>query len=140
MKKDIPFVLGICIVVAVAIVAGIILYYQTSRSLQPSVSISTPTSSSAFPITYTNNTYGFTFSLPADWKGYTIVTSTWNGAGDEACPAGACPSIRGPEILIRNPQWTKANPWQDIPIMIFTQGEWSEITSTTLIVSAAPSA
>lgn len=28
---------------------------------------------------YRNTKYGFTFSLPSSWKGYSIVTSTWSG-------------------------------------------------------------
>jgi hypothetical protein len=146
MKKHVPFWLGITIIIAVAVIGGIIFYYQENWTSQPSIgtvassstSSSSATSSAALPITYTNNAYGFTFSLPADWQGYTIVTSTWNGNGDQACPATGCPPVTGPEILIRNPQWTKANPWQDIPIMVFTHSEWNAVSSTTLIVSAAP--
>ena len=41
-------------------------------------------------------------------------------------------------ITIRNPQWTPANPTQDIPIMIFTPSEWSAVASETLAVGAAP--
>jgi hypothetical protein len=146
MKKQIPFWPGVGIIIVVAIVVGVIFYYRSGQSWQPSVNVTAPTStssndassSSAFPITYTNNVYGFTFSLPADWQGYTIVTSTWNGTGDIACPANGCPSVTGAEVLIRNPQWTQADPWQDIPIMIFTHSEWNAVASGTLITSAAP--
>ncbi|HEX4103884.1 MAG TPA: hypothetical protein VHZ04_00160 [Candidatus Paceibacterota bacterium] len=146
MKKHIPFWLSLVIIIAVAVIVGLVGYYEASLSWGPAGSAAAPTptpatgatSSVAFPITYTNNTYGFTFSLPADWQGYTIVTSTWNGNGDQACPANGCPPVTGPEILIRNPQWTKANPWQDIPIMVFTPSEWSAVASGTLITSAAP--
>jgi len=130
------------IVLAVVIVLGGFLYWQSINpsSPSPSSTTSTSTSASSSPVTYTNSTYGFTFSLPADWQGYAIVTSTWSGTGDEACPASGCPKVTGPEILIRNPQWTAANPYQDIPIMVFTHSEWDAVatTSPTLIVSAAP--
>ncbi len=89
-------------------------------------------------IEYRNDEYGFIFTLPSDWQGFTIATSTWHGTGDEACPANGCPPVTGPTILIRNPQWTRANSWQDIPIEIFTHSEWSAVTSGTLITSAAP--
>jgi hypothetical protein len=144
MKKEIPFLVGVGIIVAVAIAVGVFLHYQEAG--QPSGTVITPTStssgsatsSSAYPITYTNNVYGFTFSLPADWQGYAIVTSTWNGNGDETCPATGCPPVTGPEVLIRNPQWTAANPWQNIPILVFTHSEWDAVASGTLITSAAP--
>ena len=31
------------------------------------------------PIVYHNTHYGFCFLLPADWKGYKIVTDKWSG-------------------------------------------------------------
>lgn len=140
MKRQIPFWVGVGVLVVAAIAAGAIVYYYARLSLQSSGNVAVQTPVSTGSISYTNDAYGFTFSLPADWQGYTIVTSTWNGTGDEACPASGCAPVTGPEILIRNPQWTKANPWQDIPILIFTHSEWDAIatTSPTLIVSAAP--
>jgi hypothetical protein len=140
MKKYFPHWFGPVIIIAVAIVVGTFFYHQTTQSWKSSGDITAPTSTvtRASSITYTNNIYGFEFSLPADWQGYTIVTSTWNGNGDEACPAKGCPAVTGPEILIRNPQWTKAVPWQDIPILVFTHSEWNAVASGTLITSAAP--
>ncbi len=138
MKKQISFSLGVGIIVAAAIAVGIVWYYKTGQPVQPPGNIIVSTSTPAGSVTYTNNDYGFTFSLPTDWQGYSIVTSTWNGNSNEGCPANGCPTVTGPEILIRNPQWTQTNPWQDIPIMIFTHSEWSAVTSGTLTVSAAP--
>ncbi|HEY1500297.1 MAG TPA: hypothetical protein VGF88_12015 [Acidobacteriaceae bacterium] len=37
----------------------------------------------------------------------------------------ALAGVKGPLLSIRNPHWTEANPWQDIPIMIFTNSQWS---------------
>jgi hypothetical protein len=61
------------------------------------------------PIIYRNTQYGFCFLLPADWKGYKIVT---------------VPGVRVPELLIQHPKWTADNPWPYIPIMIFTREQW----------------
>jgi hypothetical protein len=47
-------------------------------------------------------------------------------------------SIKGPEIFIRNPLWTQDNPYQDIPIMVFTYDQWNLIEQEKLAVSAAP--
>jgi len=82
-------------------------------------------------IAYVNRQFGFRFSLPADWKGYTVVMSQWSA--DRAL-AG----VRGPILSLRNPHWTQANPWQDIPIMIFTPSQWSYVSDGRASVSPAP--
>ena len=89
----------------------------------------------ATQIEYKNTEYGFDFSLPTNWKGYTIISDNWKGNIVDAQPSQ---SIKGPEIFIRNPLWTKDNPYQDIPIMIFTYDQWSLIQLEKLSVSAAP--
>lgn len=38
-----------------------------------------PSSSDSDSIVYTNKQYGFQFSLPESWKGYSIVKSHWEG-------------------------------------------------------------
>jgi hypothetical protein len=70
-------------------------------------------------VEYTNTKYGFRFSLPSGWKGYTIVTEQW-----EASDAQKGAMERGPTVYIRHPDWTKENPREDIPIMIFTLSQW----------------
>lgn len=89
----------------------------------------------ATPIVYRNTQYGFCFLLPADWKGYTVVEDTWKGS-----PMGDTKglSIKGPELLLRNPKWTKDDPWQDIPIMIFTLAQWKLADDDEYLFSPAP--
>jgi hypothetical protein len=79
-------------------------------------------------IVYTNKKYRFRFSLPRSWKGYSIIVEEWRGSSDRT----------GPEILIRHPLWTEANPRQDIQIMVFTLAQWDLIDKGELVVSAAP--
>ncbi len=83
------------------------------------------TSQSKNTLLYTNKAYGFRFTLPLSWKGYSILEKTW---GDG----------QGPLILIRHPLWTAANPRQDIPIMVLTLAQWALVQQGKLIVSAAP--
>jgi hypothetical protein len=123
----------IILVVLILIITGGAWYYEVTMQSAPPMMI---TASST--VSYVNNEYGFSVALPADWAGYTIVTSTWHGNGDEACPAAGCPPVTGPIISIRNPLWTSSTPTQDIPIMIFTPSEWSAVSSGTMPVSAAP--
>lgn len=89
------------------------------------------------PILYENDPYGFRFSLPEGWKGYSIVTGTWEGlaAGSET---GEAIVETGPLISIRHPQWTSQNQRQDIPIMIFTLDQWSSLLEGRFHIGAAP--
>ncbi|MDO8559201.1 MAG: hypothetical protein Q7R84_02610 [bacterium] len=83
---------------------------------------------------YKNEEYGFEIALPDSWKGYSIIMESWTGytLDDEH------KQFQGPEIHIRNPKWTKSQPWQDIPVMVFAKEEWGLIKADKLGVSAAP--
>lgn len=83
---------------------------------------------------YNNTQYGFNFSLPDSWKGYTIVTDQWEGTaiGDTKIAA------MGPLLSIRHPEWTSQNPRQDIPIMVFTLAQWNSLQHDEFHIGAAP--
>jgi hypothetical protein len=117
---SVPLVLLLLIAVAEPIV---------SQNSAPKIVESRPSPNAT--IQYVNRQFGFRFTLPAGWKGFTIVMSQWSA--DRAL-AG----VKGPILSIRNPHWTEANPWQDIPIMIFTHSEWSLVDDGSASVSAAP--
>jgi len=89
--------------------------------------------SSTDAVVYRNTKYGFTFSLPKGWKGYTIVTDQW-----EATDAQKGVVERGPIVYIRHPDWTKENPRQDIPIMVFTLSQWDSAEHGDFFMSGAP--
>lgn len=85
---------------------------------------------------YKNSKYGFTFLLPATWKGCQIVEETWEGytsteRGDETVE-------RGPEINIVNPRSKESVEYQDISIMVFTHMQWKSLQQDKFFVSAAP--
>ena len=82
---------------------------------------------------YSNGEYGFTFSLPESWQGYSIIAENWEGIDPESST-----KENGPLISIRHPQWTEQNPRQDIPIMVFTHHQWNLIQQEELSVGAAP--
>lgn len=90
----------------------------------------------ASSITYTNRKYGFRFLLPSSWTGYSIVSGIWTGTATDG--SATMPTEHGPALSIRNPLWTKANPRQDIPIMIFTLRQWDLVSQEKIAVSAAP--
>ena len=87
----------------------------------------------ATTITYKNTDYGFTFSLPVDWTGYSIVKKTWNGN-----PLTNTKPTTGTTLLLRNPNWTTSNHYEDIPVMIFTLAQWDSYNSGDFAISAAP--
>lgn len=97
---------------------------------QTPAAVSTARSSKKASLVYVNRRYGFRFDLPADWKGYRVLVQQWDGTTQEEPRR----TEHGPRIVIRDPRWTKAQPRQDIPIMIFTLAQWKE----DLVVSAAP--
>jgi hypothetical protein len=88
-------------------------------------------------IIYKNTTYGFNLKLPSTWKDYSIIPTTWDGLslvdgqGDKI-------SDTGPVVSIRNPAWTKENPMQDIPIMVFTNSQWEALQREEFHIGAAP--
>jgi hypothetical protein len=82
---------------------------------------------------YTNREYGFRFTLPESWKGYRILWSEWRG--NVLTNSGEVARVlRGPRLVIRNPKWTRENPREDMPILIYTIDQWNEGP----VVSAAP--
>jgi hypothetical protein len=88
---------------------------------------------------YQNDQYGFSFSLPESWKGYSIVTDKWNGTAQTGTgPTGDTTVMQGPLISIRNPAWTAQKPYQDIPVMVFTLSQWDSLLRGTFLVSPAP--
>lgn len=96
------------------------------------------TASALSGVVYKNTQYGFTFSLPDSWKGYTIVSGKWDGTQNNQ-------AVTGPEIIIRGPKWTAANKYQDIPIMVFTAEQWAKVVKgpsegpgENLYIGAAP--
>ena len=105
-----------------------------STTLTTAAATPSTTTQPARTLEYRNTQFGFSFSLPTSWQGYSIVVANWEGMPVD----GTGPNVEGPEILIRHPLWTSANPRQDIPIMVFTPGQWQLIQLEKLAVGAAP--
>jgi hypothetical protein len=100
----------------------------------PSVATPLPTARPAISIEYRNTEYGFSFSLPVSWKGYSIITDKWQG--DTFNGQSEVTVEQGPIISIRHPLWTSEHPEQDIPIMVFTLAEWNSLQQGNYSVSA----
>ncbi len=111
----------------------------SAASTQPTgVSPTLPPSatSPAASIEYRNTEFGFTFTLPASWEGYSIVLQIWEGLN--AGVSGDQVVEKGPLVIIRHPAWTSANPRQDIPISVFTLTQWESLSQDKFHIGAAP--
>jgi hypothetical protein len=115
------------VIIATTLVA--ILYFFFPLPGTPSVVTTSPATS----IVYKNTEYGFDFTLPVNWQGYSIVKDTWVGIS-----ATATSTQHGPKLLIRNPKWTTAAPYEDLPIVIFTIAQWDAYLAESFSVFAAP--
>jgi len=73
---------------------------------------------------YHNAQFDFTFSLPTSWQGYSVLSQPWTGQAFLPDTDKAVEAEHGPTIILRNPQWKAGDPWQDIPILVFTRKQW----------------
>jgi hypothetical protein len=108
--------------------------HTTSNNPPPS-STTSNSSNETKSIVYKDTKYGFSFKLPASWKGYSIITDQWEGIANDN---GSTVDETGPIISIRDPKWTKETPRQDIPLMVFTLNQWNSLKQGVFHVGAAP--
>lgn len=119
----------VVIIAIIAIIgAGLIFYYYRNNTDAVKTPVQVDNS-----VTYRNDQYGFTFSLPDSWKGYTVVENTWKGT-----PLNSKTAQSGPKLLIRNPKWTASAPYEDLPVLVFTISQWNSYLAENFTVSAAP--
>lgn len=129
------------LLIAAVSLAGCAAQSPSDTTLTPTASpTSTPTatpsqsSSNVDSITYSNTRYGFTFILPTSWTGYTIVNTTWQGWDSTSGKVVQSGSM----LSIRHPLWTATSKRQDIPILIYTLGQWSALSREEFNMGAAP--
>jgi hypothetical protein len=79
---------------------------------------------SGLPVRYDNAQYGLTFFLPAEWQGYSVLTKRWDASLHLADYRTVVGQEQGQIIILRNPQWKADDPYQDIPITVFTHMQW----------------
>jgi hypothetical protein len=121
--------LGIVFVVAIgAAVVAVLYYWQMSHQPIPG-----PVTHQV-SVTYTNKQYGYQIGLTEAWKGFTVINNQWEGRDT----ATGKLTETGPQIVLRHPLWTAANPREDMPVMVITLDQWSKIKSGQVSVGAAP--
>ena len=85
-------------------------------------------------VSYKNYEYGFNLSLPNAWSDYKVIKQSWQGRTVDTGKV----DYTGVEVIIKNPQTTPTQAWQDIPVMVFTPDVWKLISEEKVAVSAAP--
>ena len=88
-------------------------------------------------IVYENSQYGFVFALPQSWAGYEILMEEWQGQALDDGGEGKTVET-GSLLKIRHPQWTSEEPRQDIPVLVFTLGQWDKMQEGEFHIGAAP--
>lgn len=133
-EKSLLFIIGLFVVIV--FIGGILMNsFQKRYDL---VGINPPLKN-LNTIEYKNTQYGFSFTLPKSWEGYTVIMDNWEGYSlTETSAQGEVITERGPLIYIRHPAWTDAVPRQDIPVMIFTFAQWDKLTKDEFHIGAAP--
>ena len=102
------------------------------------ISTTTPNNAVSNSNEYKNTEYAFSIILPLSWKGHTVIEDEWEGDSLDANGQVKTGSVKGPLISIRHPDWEYKAPRQDIPIMVFTINQWSDVQADKLHVGAAP--
>ena len=127
------------IILIVLIAIGIGSYIILTKKSAKNIPAETQITQTETEVVYKNTEYGFDFSLPDSWKGYSVIEDKWEGQIlDAQGTLESATKLEGPKITIRHPLWTQEAPRQDIPIMIFTLPQWDLIQQEKLSVSAAP--
>lgn len=135
MKNNNKTVL-VFLVVIIAISLITYFLYNKNKAIVPVPApvVNVPTAPIVTATIYSNKDYGFDFTLPDTWKGYSVVQNTWKGN-----PLNArTKEETGPKFLIRNPKWTNTLPYEDIPVLVFTSAQWSSYIKENFSVSSAP--
>jgi hypothetical protein len=84
------------------------------------------------PVVFNNPKFELRFLLPSNWRGYSVLMEQWDNKNYEASADKWRISEHGPIITLRHPNWRLDDPRQDIPILVFTRGQWSALNQGKL--------
>jgi len=103
-----------------------LLYIITTTALLATAcqSFNPPSDSTGSALRYHNTQSGFTFFLPASWRGYSVLNKQWEGQTYLPANDTTLTVAHGPVIVLRHPQWTVSDPYQDITFLVYTRSQW----------------
>lgn len=141
-NKTILIVLTLALAIGLVVVLAVAIYLSYFKST-PTPPITSSNASSTTQLIYKNTKYGFTFTLPLSWQGYSVITDMWKGNAlvqttDSNSTSTLNESKGGPKLILRNPKWTASAPYEDLPILIFTTAQWNAYTAEQFSIGAAP--
>lgn len=135
--KIVNIISGLGVISLIAFAIYFSLFEKPVSNITKPVGTSTPVVAEK-NVQYKNNEYGFIFTLPVSWKGYTIVNDEWDGYSGTANISEQNAAQTGPLLFIRHPKWTEEVQRQDIPVMVFTIDQWNKIQNDEFHIGAAP--
>ena len=126
----------------VLVLIGLAIYFSAPKKTVNNITNPTPTPApTPNPVTgvqYKNTEYAFTINLPDSWKDFTIIEDEWEGDSINSNGQVQTGTEHGALISVRHPDWEYKSPRQDIPIMVFTLMQWSDMTADKFHIGAAP--
>jgi len=132
--KNTFLIISVIVVLIAVLLAGYLFYKNFPSNVQAPTTNQVPDTE-----IYTNNEYGFKITFSDSWKGYSVdKTGEWSGVRIDGPPMEGGPNYTGPLFVFKNPQTTLKQPYQDIPIMVFTHEVWDLVNAEKVAVSAAP--
>jgi hypothetical protein len=85
-----------------------------------------PSHPAGLGVRYHDTQSGFTFYLPATWRGYSVLNKQWEGQTYLPANDTTVTVAHGPVIVLRHPRWTISEPRQDITFLVYTHTQWDE--------------
>ena len=104
------------------VLSGVLVGCSKAIRHSDSGSLNSPNPQSGLPVVYHNAEYDFTFFLPASWRGCSVLLQRWDALDGPQSKV----TDHGPVIVLRHPNWKAGAPYQDIPIRVFTRGQWKD--------------
>jgi len=97
---------------------------------------------------YDDETLGLKVVLPESWGGYTFIETSWEASVfDPNADNNSTEhdTVTGLKLIIRHPDYSEESPRQDIPILVLTHEQWSQLSeesadpnAISLHIGAAP--
>lgn len=141
---DHPKIINVVLIIGVILLVSFAVYFNLKKTpennniVNQNNSTSTENTIKLSRIYYKNSDYGFVINLPNSWEGYSVIEDEWEGSAVNNTPDQSEPTEHGPLVSVRHPDWEYKSPRQDIPIMVFTLKQWSDLTFDKFHVGSAP--
>lgn len=141
---DHPKITNVILIILVILLVSFAVYSNIKKNpeknniVNQNNSTSTENTIKLSKIYYKNSNYGFVINLPDSWDGHSVIEDEWEGYEVNSTFEKPAPIEHGPLVSVRHPDWEYKSPRQDIPIMVFTLKQWSDMQADKFHIGAAP--